>query len=330
MSFEKLWEQYGDKKTTMQYPYDSSGTNRLFDGTIHEIIPREMKPLKLGGRDFEVMRYYDITMDTEAVTLLTRIGNSLAKVPLDDYNILFDYLDKNNITFNQNNVYSLPNIVLAQTLSAQDLLTPPRVSSSFSNLNPPRVGYSLGDDGKEIYRFNEYVPLGNDGTGISRGSSYESPMWISEPYDTNAKYVFNKAPSFADKDLGIQNGIMNLSGDKFGIHKYEFSVDVKAGTTATVLSTDDEGRVRAQLVLLIPGIHEYTITYAPCKYRDDYSASKKANTMLIKAPWPEYRDLHDKDIAFYDGCRRILPLEFYNADGKRINDGEDQNVRKRW
>ena len=181
MSFEKLWEQYGDKKTTMQYPYDSSGTNILFDGTVHEIIPREIKPLKLGGRDFEVMRYYDITMDTEAVTLLTRIGNSLAKVPLDDYSILLDYLDNNNIMSNQNNVYSLPNIVLAQTLSAQDLLKPPRVSSSFSNLNPPRPGCSLIDDEKEIYRFNEYVPLGNDGTGNSRGSSYESPMWISEP-----------------------------------------------------------------------------------------------------------------------------------------------------
>ena len=122
---------------------------------------------------------------------------------------------------------------------------------------------------------------------------------------------------------------MNLLGDKFGIHKYEFSVDVKAGTTASVLSVDDEGRVREQLVLLIPGIHEYTITYAPCKYRDDYSASKQANTMLIKAPWPEYRDLHDKDIAFYDGCRRNLPLEFYNADGKRLNDGKGQNVRRR-
>lgn len=308
------------------------------------------------------MRYYDVTMETEAITLLTKIGNTLAKVPLDDYSILFEYLETNNIMSNVDSTsIILPNIQLAQTMNAQELLNPqnPRVSFSSPNppgppssptavaggnplgppngprvavagVNPPIPFYShLEKDENTIYRFDEYVPLADNGTGKSRGGAFASSSVVIEPYTADETYVFSKAPSFADKDQGIQDDIRSLPSNKFGIYKYKFSVDVEEGTTARVLSVDNEGQVRQQLVLLIPGIHEYTITYAPCKYREDYIASIYANTMLIKAIWPEYRDLHDRDIAFHDGCRRNLPIEFYNADGRRLDDGEKHHNQRR-
>lgn len=312
VSFDKLWEKYGDKSTKMQYPYDSSGTNRLFDGTVHKIIPREIKPLKLNGRDFSVMRYYDINMETELVTLLTKIGNTLAKVPLDDYNILFKYLKANNIMSNDNSTsIVLPDIQLAQTMNAQDLLM-------------------SGSHKKPIFKFNEYVPLSENGTVKSIGGSFSSSLLIIEPYTDIETYMFSKAGSFADKDQEIQNGIRNLPSNKIGIYKYKFSIDVREGSMASILSVDNENKVRHQLVLLIPGIHEYTITYAPCMYREDYIASRYASTMLIKATWPEYLDRHNRDIAFYDGCRRKLSIEFYNANGKKLDDGEKKHMQRRW
>ena len=122
-------------------------------------------------------------------------------------------------------------------------------------------------------------------------------------------------------------GLRNFEINEFGIPSYTFKINVEAGEMANIFSVDNNGQVRSQRVLLIPGIHEYTIIYAPCMYREDYKASRCANTMLVQATWPEYLGIHDEDKAFYDGCRRTLPIEFYNAGGKRIPDGEKKHTQ---
>ena len=104
----------------MQYPYDSSGTHKLFDGTIHEIKPREIHKIKLGEREFGVMSYYDVTMKKNAITLLTKIGDTLAKVPLDDYDVLFNYLKANNIMQSQSSFLPISSSRLAQIMDVQE------------------------------------------------------------------------------------------------------------------------------------------------------------------------------------------------------------------
>lgn len=315
----------------MQYPYDSSGTHKLFDGTIHEIKPREIHKIKLGEREFGVMSYYDVTMKKNAITLLTKIGNTLAKVPLDNYDVLFNYLKANNIMQNQSSFLPIsssrlaqimdvqePSVIqLAQTMSAHELLEPP---------TGPRYAYSSSKE-PPIYRFKEYVPFDDKGIGQPIDGSFESRWVVLKTHASREDYVFAKAPDFVKKNRGIQMGLRNFEINEFGIPSYIFKINVEAGEMASIFSIDNNGQVRRQRVLLIPGIHEYTVIYAPCMYREDYKASRCANTMLVKTTWPEYLDIHDEDKAFYDGCRRTLPIEFYNADGKRIPDGEKKHTQ---
>lgn len=191
MSFEKLWEQYGDKKTKMQYPFDGSGHNRLFDGKEHEILPRELKPLKLNGIDFEVMRYYDITMGVDAITLLTKIGDALVKVPLDDYSILMDYLNENNVLTNEDSDFYLPNIKLGQTMNTEELIYPntSRVADQSSNPPfPPRTQTNSGGNpplGPSGFNWLN-PPSGPSSTAIAGGSvPPDSPSEDNYTYANN-------------------------------------------------------------------------------------------------------------------------------------------------
>lgn len=324
MSIDTFGRKSGNKSIRMQYPYDSSGKNRMFDGTIHDIIPIEIMPININGQEFFVMIYYDLTMSTIATTLLIRIGNILAKVPLDDYDFFIEYLENNNIMSNTRLTSPTSTIIfqdnqliqLAQSISIRDLLTP-----------NPSLNYQKE---KPIFRFNDYVPLSPNGTGEVMGGLFSISYIKIEPYTDEEDYVFNKEPNFEIKDREVKNGIYNFYRSGGLNNKHRFCIEVKEGTTAQVFSVDSEGRVSMQLVLLIPGIHEYTITYASCKYENDYEASRYANTMVIKAKWPEYEDRHDIDNAFYDGCRRNLTIEFYNANGKRINDIKNEYKRRRF
>lgn len=331
MSIESLFKKYADETIKMQYPYDSSGTHKLFDGTIHEIKPREIHKIKLGEREFGVMSYYDVTMKKNAITLLTKIGNTLAKVPLDDYDVLFNYLKANNIMRSQSSFLPIsssrlaqimdvkePSVIqLAQTINAEELLKPS---------TGPHYAYSSLEE-PPIYKFKDYVPLDDNGIGQASDGSFESCWVVHKTYASKEDYVFTKAPNFAKKNQGIQMGLRNFEINEFGIPSYTFKINVEAGEMANIFSVDNNGQVRSQRVLLIPGIHEYTIIYAPCMYREDYKASRCANTMLVQATWPEYLGIHDKDKAFYNGCRRTLPIEFYNAGGKRIPDGEKKHTQ---
>lgn len=331
MSIESLFKKYADETIKMQYPYDSSGTHKLFDGTIHEIKPREIHKIKLGEREFGVMSYYDVTMKKNAITLLTKIGNTLAKVPLDDYDVLFNYLKANNIMQSQSSFLPIsssrlaqimdvkePSVIqLAQTINAEEVLKPS---------TGPHYAYSSLEE-SPVYRFKDYVPLEDNGVWKSFNGSFDSPYVIHDGSTSSETYVFTKAPSFAKKSQGIQMGIKDMPIDEYEKYKFVFRTKVEEGDTASVCSVDNKGQVRVQLVFLIPGIHEYTITYAPCRYSEDYKASRCANTMLVKATWPEYGGLPDRKKAFCAGCRRTLPIEFYNADGKKIPDGEKKHTQ---
>lgn len=311
MEFIYDTQEKNTKRISMQYPFDSSGTNRMFDGQVHEILPRNLRTITLRGRQFYVMDYYDFNAGTTAITLLTRIGNTLAKVPLDDYDFLFYYLEHNQLPSIDISNFNFPNkIPLAQMLCASEILPPPHSNLSFKNEEP-------------VFPFLEYVPLTPRGTGQAKGGAF-SPAGILIQTDGVETYHFRKAPSFSLKDEGIQQGIASLPEKLFEPAQHKFRIRVPEGTTANVLSVDSEGRVRQQLLLLIPGLHEYTIVYAPCRLREDYIASRKASEIKIKTTWPEYRDRHDRDQAFYDGCQWKLPMRFYNASGESLNPHDNE------
>ncbi len=78
----------------MQYPRISG--NSLCDGTVHEIVPYHV--YRVEGSELYVMEYYDQTRRCQATTVLIRGDNGrLTKVPLVDYQSLFDMHARNEI-----------------------------------------------------------------------------------------------------------------------------------------------------------------------------------------------------------------------------------------
>lgn len=288
-------------KISMQYPLDASGNNELFDGQTHNIEPIAIRRIEINGREFFVLDYYDHSMGVLAITLLIRMGSLFVKVPLSDYDALFTYLDTHEQELLQLSDVKLPDkIPLAQTLQPEYL---------FGNTNKP-------DD---IYTFENYVPLTSNGNGIARDGAYSLSYVRIESFSDDEQYVFSKEANYPLKDIGIQEGISNWQLNEDGIPTYSFQVKVPPYTVGTVAETHNDGRTLLRQVYIIPGIHEYQITYGFCRTNEEYAASRRASSIVMEADYNDYKGLKDKKRAFFDGCKGTLPTDYYNADKKRIS-----------
>ena len=277
----------------------------MFDGEVHWIEPQALHPIRIGGRNWYIMEYYDYSANTQAITMLIDINGVLAKVPLDNYDILNDFITDNTLASLDINQIKLPsNISLAETISAKELLSP---------TNPPDNHIEKPTS----IILNEYVPINVQGITTVKGGTFSSAGAIIE-LNGEEVYHYDKTASFELKTEQIQYGLNHYYIDDKGIKRYDFEIDVPEGTTGKIYMVDDEGMVKTKEVLIIPGKHEYHAIYSDFVQKEDYGAAKQVGKMNIKAHWPEYKDRHDRDRAFRDGGIKILEMEFINHSGKKI------------
>ena len=274
-------------KINMQYPFDHYGRNELLDGEEHQIKPENLYPITLGGRTFYIMEYFDYSANCQAITLLIEINGTLAKVPLDNYDYLTNYMENNNLRRLNANEIKLPEkIRLAETLEARNLFE---------------------GDGRIV--LNQYVPINTNGVTIVRGCSFSSSGVIIELDDTET-YMFDKSPSFKLKDDKIREGLNNYYIDEAGVKRYDFTIDVPAGTIGRIITANKEGEVSIVEVLIISGKHEYHTAYSDFVFTEDYMDARRAGEISIFSTWPNYHDVHDTAVAFRDGGNKKLEMSF--------------------
>ena len=129
------------KIVRMQYPLDKTGTKPLYDGQVHYISPRRLRELNIGRNQFYVMEYFDSVANSNLITLLARDNNTLTKVPLDNYNVLFDFLNTHDLREVKIDNVSFPyEIGVTDIVDSYGLLSrysePEALSDSNGN-NPP-------------------------------------------------------------------------------------------------------------------------------------------------------------------------------------------------
>ena len=54
-------------KILIQYPYDYSGDNTLYDGEMHEIIPQALFLANVEGRNLYILSYFDFSNETKVL-----------------------------------------------------------------------------------------------------------------------------------------------------------------------------------------------------------------------------------------------------------------------
>ena len=115
-----------NKTIYMQYPYDEN--NPLYDGLEHEIIPYALTPANINGHTFFVMNYYDLSANSELVTLLGVVNGRFYKVPLqrDEYARLHDFIDPYEMPFNPSEIAIGESIGLAIPFSLPQTKYPPK------------------------------------------------------------------------------------------------------------------------------------------------------------------------------------------------------------
>ena len=302
-------------KIYMQYPLDITGTNELYDGEVHEIIPQSLYQVNVYGNEFYIMEYFDYTSNTTAVTLLMRINNLLVKVPLDEYDSLIQYMNNNNLTRIDITKFNFPqNIKLAQTINAQSLFKEPNKEDKQSNK-------------PNEFTWEQFVPVNINGIQNIPGTVFESDCIIISPTDEET-YRFCKSTSYPLKDQKIEEGLKNYYINENGVKCYDFSINVQPGTIGRKLVITPDNKIKVVELYLIPGIHHYKIFYSDFILREDYNATKYSETMEIYTTWPKQLDQHDRDKAFVEAGQKKLEMVFYDTKGKIISHNELEKYRR--
>ena len=293
-------------KIMMEYPIDPIGENQMYDGQNHEIQPLEFHRLPGSGRAFYVMSYLE--GNQEMITVVTRIGNVWAKVPLDSYAEINQLIEQGQLI--QEDIQINDDIKLAETISSKELLDP-------NNQTQPKD--------EPIYKFSSYIPTTDNMISV-KGKSYRSDF-VRIDQNGDKIYQFSKRPSFDMYDEKASEGLKSTSGEG----KYKFLIDVPEGTVGKTYSLDADGNVVCQKVLIIPGKHEYTVFYS--KYKSNYDNAVKANKMRAKDDNSEFRGMRYDEIresVFQDAGNGKIPTEFYGFGGlikeKNVDD-EDYDDR---
>lgn len=284
------------KKIRMKYPLDATGTNELYDGTIHEIEPIGFYELHTGNRKFYVMEYME--NGETMITLLIKIGNTYAKVPLDNYDKIIGLLENGNLKRQDINVGE--NIQLAQAMK-MDQLFPPNPSDSSKN-----------EKEKGKLEFDVVLPTFNNNSNV-KGKAYSYRSKLIPPYDNWMEYNYSKEASFNLFDQGLTEGLKTTNGNG----EYTFTIDVPEGTVGKIYHTTADSRVIAVEVLIIPGIHTYNVLYAPYK-QELYKEAIMAQSIAVRVNKEEDRELETDCMMNYGdtGYKEELPKKVFAEAGK--------------
>ncbi len=80
-----------NKNIKIQFP--SNDSNKVYDGKIHTVNPVELESILVGNNKFYILRYKEA--DQFGITLLgTNKDRQFFKIPLDNYDYLFNYLKR--------------------------------------------------------------------------------------------------------------------------------------------------------------------------------------------------------------------------------------------
>lgn len=324
------------KTIRMQYPNDTTGTNPAYDGQIHNIQPTSIRKLPIAG-NFYVMEYFDENIQSNFVTVITSMNGTLYKVPLDDYDELFRYLDNVNLAYEDIENFDFPDMIgLIQQYRTKDLLggvysdtgapqqnqqVAAQAVATSSKQTPIALTQSLVPDppGKNRYvELDFYIPLRSEWTGNIKSGIFRSCDIIVDPNSGNQKYEYRKSENYQIIDDAIQNVISNLPKADDSLQERTIFVDVPEGTIGYEYAFDNNNNGYVKTVNVIPGKYTIHLYFTQLVDDNDYVASRMASEYNVFANSGEYRDLHDYPKAFNDGCKRILSTEFKNSTGKVI------------
>ncbi|MEE3343469.1 MAG: hypothetical protein VZS44_05215 [Bacilli bacterium] len=129
------------KLVKIQFPKDSINNN--YDGKIHTVKPVELESFKIRNDKYYILRYEED--DNFGITVLGKDkDNNFFKIPLDNYEVLFDYLEviktkKESLTLlnNQNIIDTIDIQNAEQFLSEKNKLPQKNDTDSSNPPNPP-------------------------------------------------------------------------------------------------------------------------------------------------------------------------------------------------
>ena len=274
-----------NKIIKMQYPYDYTKENNLFDGKFHDITVNKISKITIRHINFFIIDYYDLNVNYSLVALTMKIQNKLVHVPVDNYDLFYEYINGNYFeTVDIENFKLQDNIYLAETIEFKELI-------NNENRDEPELTYHL------------YVPVSSDKILKIK----ERIFFYSNKIQTEntIHYIFSKSPYFNLKEKYIQEYVQNYLSDN--INEYEFRINVLEGTRG-VISSINNGYTENREVYIIPGIHKYKVTYAKCNL-DDYKLAKSAELISITG---EETDSIKK--IFIDGFNNKNTKEFYTVE----------------
>ncbi len=289
------------KEIRIQYPYDPAGKNPNYDGRLHDIKPNSLFSTTIRGIPFYVLTYHDLTLNSDMITLLVDIKGQIVKVPLDNYNIFPQFLRNTNMTpISPKDIDRIlpKEIELSEQIDAANLFPP--VPQATANIpeppNPPR-GNNYRNRRNDVLDISLYVPT-RDNESIR--TVYRPSHILTEAYSDEQTFKFDEAPVFSRL---YQEIVRNRK--KNGTS--EFDIDVAPGTTASQVVLDEKGMPVVKLLLLIPGTHHYTVTYADTLSKQKYDAASKSESAEITA---KVKDRESMVSAFRGGFLGRLPIKF--------------------
>lgn len=342
------------REINMQYPLDFTGSNRYFDGNIHRISPRQLSSFIINNTKYYLLNYYDISVEKEMITILVNINGHLCKLPLNDYNSLFGYIDR--LPIHRENLDILPNnIYLTETFNTEQILqingefAKTRMAQASARRNggppPPPPGGPSNYKKSPSYLCQAGVrpkrPLKNDVTDVTISNKKENVYIIDlyVPYNDNNEiggvymYTNNSRDGYGNEEYRYEQFI-----DK-GLNK-DLEEMLKKGyshiTTTILISADSEnirrkygydknGKLKKYDVFVLPGIYEYDIHFIKTdKERADASI---AASLVVSATFPEYCGEKHKYEAIRDSYHGKLTQRFY-APNKEFS--ATDNNRKRF
>lgn len=307
------------KKVRMQYPLDATGANELYDGTVHEIEPIGFYELRIGNRLFYVMEYME--NHEEMITLLIKIGDTYAKVPLDNYDKIIELLE--NGTLKRQDITIGEQIQLAQEMKVEQLFPPDSSDPSYDKENKKRK-----------LEFDVLLPTFNNSNNV-KGKAYRYKSKLIPPFDNWTEYHYGKKASFDLFDQGLAEGLKIKNGNG----EYTFTIDVPEGTIGRTYQTTADGRVISMNVLIIPGKHKYNVLYAPYK-QELYKNAIMAQDISVIVSKEEDKELENNCMMNYGtiGYKKGMPqrvfaeagrgehsTRFTTADGKVLTKTKDEN-----
>lgn len=274
-----------NKILKMQYPYDYTKENKIFDGRVHDITVTQIRKTTIRQINFFIIDYYDLTINYNLTALTMKIQNKLVHIPVDNLDLFYEYINSNYFELVDIEKFKLPdNIFLSETIEFKELINK-------ETQEEPELTYHL------------YVPISNEKISKIKERMFFYSNKISLENTTN--YIFSKSPYFNLKEKYVQEQLEKYSSEKS--NNYEFRINVLEGTRG-IISSINNGYTENREVYIIPGIHKYKVTYTPCDL-EDYKLTKNIELISILA-----NESNDINKIFIDGFNNKNNKEFYTVE----------------